>query len=349
MCSLRHHSSSKIIPLFGPPRSAAGRHARGRAFCRLMIAYAAMNISIADAAEYPARPIRFVVPFAAGGGPDVTARLLAIELSQQMGQQLVIDNRAGAGGSIGTEMIVRAAADGYTIGYGSISTLAINRSLIANLPYDSDKDLQKIVQTYSAPNLLAATLSLPVKSVRELIDYAKSNPGKLTFASNGNATSPHLSGELFKYMSGTQMVHVPYKAGQQVVSDMIGGQVHLTFNNIGLILPHVKAGRLRGLGVTSLKRLPAIPELPTISEAGVPGYEVTAWAGMVVPVGVPAAIVARLGREIDKALASPALKEKYAALGYDVVGGTSAQFDGFVKKEIVKWAEVIKISGAKIE
>ena len=302
----------------------------------------------AAAAEYPARPIRFVVPFAAGGGPDVTARLLATELSQRMGQQIVIDNRAGAGGSIGTEMIVRAAADGYTIGYGSISTLAINRSLIAKLPYDSDKDLHKIVQTYTAPNMLAAALSLPAKTVRELIEYAKSNPGKLTFGSNGNATSPHLSGELFKNMTGTQIVHVPYKAGQQVVTDMIGGQLDLTFNNVGLILPHVKAGRLRGLGVTSLKRISSMPEMPTVAET-VPGFEVTAWAGMVVPVGVPAGIVGRLGTEINKALASPALQEKYAALGYDAVGGIATQFDAFVKKEIVKWAEVIKRSGTKIE
>ena len=220
-------------------------------FGLLMIVCAVFTATVTTAAEYPIRPIRFVVPFAAGGGPDVTARLLATELSQRMGQQFVIDNRAGAGGSIGTEMIVRAAPDGYTIGYGSISTLAINRSLIAKLPYDSDKDLLKLMQTYSAPNMLAATLSLPVKTVKELIDYAKSNPGKLTFGSNGNATSPHLSGELFKFMTGTQLVHVPYKAGQQVVTDMIGGQLDLTFNNVGLILPHVKAGRLRGLGVTS--------------------------------------------------------------------------------------------------
>jgi tripartite-type tricarboxylate transporter receptor subunit TctC len=288
------------------------------------------------------------VPFAAGGGPDVTARLLATDMSQQMGRQFVIDNRAGAAGSIGTEMIVRAAPDGYTIGYGSISTLAINRSLLASLPYDPDKDLQKIVQTYSAPNLLGATLSLPVRSVPELIDYAKNNPGKLTFGSNGSGTSPHLSGELFKHMTGTQIVHVPYKAAQQVITDMIGGQVHLTFNNVGLILPHVKAGRIRGLGVTGLKRLPAAPELPTIAEA-VPGFEVTAWAGVVAPIGVPKAIVARLSAEINKALASPVLKEKYAALGYDLVGGTPGEFDAFARKEVAKWAEVIKRSGAKID
>ena len=314
----------------------------------LVVIGAAWPLTVAVAADYPTRPIRFIVPMAAGGGPDVTARLLAADLGQQMGQQIVIDNRAGAAGSIGSEMIARAAPDGYTIGYGSISTLAINRSLIARLPYDPDQDLQKIVQTYSAPNMLAVTLSLPVKTVPELIDYAKNNPGKLTFGSNGSGTSPHLTGELFKHMTGTQMVHVPYKAAQQLITDMIGGQMHLTFNNIGAVLPHVKAGRLRGLAVTSLKRLPAVPELPTVAET-VPGFEVTAWAGVVTPIGVPKAIVARLSAEIDKAMASPVLKEKYAALGYELMGGTPAQFDAFVRKEIAKWADVIKRSGAKLD
>ncbi len=299
-------------------------------------------------AAYPDRPIRFVLPFGPGGGPDVTARLLAQDLSQQMGQQVVVDNRPGAGGSIGTEVIVRAAPDGYTIGYGTVSSLAINRSLITRLPYDPDKGLQKIRQTYSAPNMLATTLSLPVKSVPELIDHAKKNPNKLAFSSGGSATSPHLSGELFKHMTGTQMLHVPFKTTAQAVTDMIGGQVHLTFNNVGLVLPHVKAGRIRGLGVTSLKRSPAMPDLPAVAES-VPGYEVLAWAGIVLPVGVPAPIIARLSTEIDKAMALPALKEKYAVLGYDVAGGTAAQFDNLVKAEIVKWAEVIKRSGAKME
>ncbi|HEV2009290.1 MAG TPA: tripartite tricarboxylate transporter substrate binding protein [Burkholderiales bacterium] len=309
---------------------------------------AAALSSCAAAAEYPARPIRFIVPFAAGSGPDVTARLLALDMTQQMGQQIVIDNRAGAAGSIGTEIIVRAAPDGYTIGYGSISTLAINRSMLSRLPYDPDKDLQKIVQTYSAPNMVAITLSLPVKSVQELIDYAKNNPGKLTFGSSGSGTSPHLSGELFKLMTGTQMVHVPYKTFEQTITDMIGGRLHLTFNNVGPMMPHVKAGRIRGLGVTGLKRLPAAPELPTIAET-VPGFEVTAWAGVVAPVGVPKAIVTRLSVEINKALTSPTLKEKYAALGYDLVGGTPEQFDAFAKKEVAKWAEAVKRSGAKID
>ena len=192
------------------------------------------------------------------------------------------------------------------------------------------------------------TLSLPVKSVAELIDYAKRNPGKLLFSSNGSGTTPHLSGELFKHMTGTQIVHVPYKAAQQAFTDMIAGQVHLTFNNIGALLPHVKAGRVRGLGVTSLKRSAAIPELPTVSET-VPGFEVTAWGGVVTPVGVPKAIIAKLNAEINKALAVPALREKFAAIGYELVGGTPEQFGAFARNEVVKWADVVKRSGAKID
>jgi len=317
------------------------------AFALLGVVWAALTMTTAIAAEYPARPIRFIVPYGAGSGPDMTARLFVADVSKQMGQQIVVDNRPGASGSIGTEMIVRAAPDGYTIGFGGISTFAINPSVLAKLPYDPDRDLLKVVQTYFNPGLLAVTLSLPIHSVTELIDYAKNNPGKLSFGSSGNGTSSHLSGELLKLMTGTQMVHVPYKTPEQGITDTIGGRLPLMFNNIGPMLPHVKEGRIRGLGVTSLKRSPAIPELPAIAEA-VPGFEVTVWGGVVVPVGVPKPIVARLNAEINKALVLPALKEKYAAIGYELVGGTPEQFDAFVKKEIAKWADVVKRSGAKL-
>ena len=298
------------------------------------------------AAEYPERPIRFIVPYGAGSGPDITARLFANELSKQLGQQIVFDNRPGAGGSIGTEMIVRAPADGYTIGFGGISVFAINPAVI-KLPYDPDKDLLKVVQTYFNPGMLAANLSLPVNSMKGLIDYAKNNPGKLSFGSSGNGTSSHLSGELLKIMTGTQMEHVPYKSPEQGITDTIGGRLPLMFNNIGPLLPHVKEGRLRGLGVTSLRRSPAIPELPAIAET-VPGFEVTVWGGVVVPAGVPKTIVAQLNAAINKVLAMPAMKQKYAAIGYELVGGTPAQFDTHVKKEIAKWANVVKRSGAKL-
>lgn len=313
----------------------------------VMAALAASLSSGAAAADYPVRPIRFIVPIAAGSGPDINARLLASELGKQMGQQVVVDNRPGASSVIGTEIIVRAAPDGYTIGYGNATVLAVIRNLVAKLPYDSDKDLQMVVQLGFTPNLLAVTLSLPVKSVQELIDYAKINPGKLSYGSPGNGTSQHLTAELFKRMTDTQMVHVPYKGVQQAITDVIGGQVQLVFANVSPILPHVKAGRVRGLGVSSLTRLPAIPDLPTISEASVPGFEVTTWSGIVVPAGVPKAIVARLNAEINKALAFPALTEKFAANGYEPVGGTSEQFTALVKKEVVKWAKVIKDANIK--
>jgi len=301
----------------------------------------------AIAAEYPARPLRFIVPYGAGSGPDITARLFVTELSKQMGQQIVVDNRPGASGSIGTEIIVRAAPDGYTIGFGGVSTFAINPNVLSKLPYDPDKDLVKVVQTYFNPGVLAVTLSLPVNSMKELIEYARNNPGKLSFGSSGNGTSSHLSGELLKLMTGTQMVHVPYKTPEQGITDTIGGRLPLMFNNIGPMLPHVKDGRMRGLGVTGLKRSPAIPELPAIAET-VPGFEVTVWGGVVVPAGVPKPIVARLNAAINKVLALPAVKEKYSAIGYELVGGTPEQFDAYVKSEITKWADVVKRSGAKL-
>ena len=219
-----------------------------------------------------------------------------------MGQQVVVDNRPGASSVIGTEMIVRAAPDGYTIGYGTSTSLATNRYMPAKLPYDPDKDLQMVAQLLVGYNVLVVTLSLPVKSVPELIDYAKNRPGKLSFGSSGNVSSGHLSGELFQLMTGTQIVHVPYKADQQAITDLIGGRVQIMFVNIAPILPHVRASRVRALGVTSLKRSPIIPELPTISEAGVPSFEINTFAGVVAPAGVPKAIIAKLNSEINKAM-----------------------------------------------
>ena len=314
----------------------------------LVVVWTILTMTTALAADYPARPIRFIVPYGAGSGPDVTARLFLAELGKQLEQQIVIDNRAGASGSIGTEMIVRAPPDGYTIGFGGISVFAINPNVLAKLPYDPDKDLVKVVQTYFNPGLLAVTLSLPIHSMTDLIDYAKKNPGKLSYGSSGNGTSSHLSGELLNLMAGTQLVHVPYKLVDQGVTDTIGGRLPLMFNNMGPMLPQVKAGRLRGLGVTSLKRSPAIPELPAIAET-VPDFEVIIWGGVVAPAGVPKPVVTRLNVAINKVLAAPALKEKYALIGYELVGGTPEQFDAFVKKEIAKWADVIKRSGAKFD
>lgn len=300
------------------------------------------------AAAYPTRPVRFIVPFGAGGGPDLTTRVLATALSAQLGQSFVIDNRAGAAGAIGTELIVRAVPDGYTIGLGSVSTLAINPALAEKLPYDPVADVQKVVVTYHAPNLLAVTPALPAKSVKELADLAKASPGKLSFGSNGSGTSGHLSGELFKYMTGTQMLHVPYKAAQQVITDLTANQIQVTFNNIGALLPHVKSGRLRGLAVTGLKRSPAAPDLPTVAET-IPRYEATVWSGVVTPRGVNRAIVEKLQVEINKALASSAVADKYMSMGYEPGGGTPQEFEIFAKNEAAKWGGVVKRSGAKAD
>ena len=302
-------------------------------------------------AEYPERPIRLIISSAAGGSPDVVTRILAAELVKQMGQQIVIDNRPGGAQTIGTDMVVHANPDGYTIGYANVVTLAINKSLLPKQQqsYDPDKDLVLVGQFLSTYNLLAVTNSLPVKSVKELIDYAWQNPGKLMNASGGNGTTGHLGGELFKIMTGTQIVHVPYKGSPQGISDLIGGQVQLMFDNLTSISPHVRSGKVRGIGVSSLKRSPIFPDIPTIAEAGVPGYETNAWGGIVVPVGTPQAIVTKLNNEINKALRTSTVKERYAAIEAEPVGGTPEQFAAFVKNETVKWADVVKKSGAKLD
>lgn len=300
-------------------------------------------------AAYPERPFRYVLPSAAGGGPDVASRVVMTELSKQTGQQVVVDNRPGASGILGTELIVRATPDGYTMGHGNINTMAINRSVLAKLPYDIDRDLQAVILMYNSPNLLAVTVSLPVKSVQELIDYAKKNPDKLIFASTGNGSSVHVGMELFKLMTATQMVHVPYKAAIVAITDLTAGRVQLMADNIQSIGSHVKAGRLRGLAVTSGRRVPAFGELPTVAEAGVAGFDVSAWAGAIVPAGVPKAVIARLNAEINKALAAPAVREKFPEMGLEIVGGTPEQYAAHIKSESAKWADVVKRSGAKVD
>lgn len=308
-----------------------------------------MAITAATHAAYPERPIRYVLGSAAGGGPDVAARIVMAELGRQMGQQVIVENRPGASGSIGLDIIAKSTPDAYTIGHGNIQTLAIARSVMPRLPYDIDKDLQPVVHMYGTPNLLACTVSLPVQSVKDLIAYAKSNPDKLLYASTGNGSSVHVGMELFKLLTGTQMVHVPYKAAVVAITDLTAGRVHLMADNINSIGPHVKAGRLRGLGVTSAKRVPAFAELPTIAEAGVPGFDVSAWAGVIVPRGVPRPLVARLNTEVNKALLAPAVADKLPDLGLIVAGGTPQQFAEHIKREAARWADVVKRSGAKMD
>jgi len=299
------------------------------------------------AAEYPERPIRYIVPSAAGGGADISARLLTSELSGELKQQFVIDNRPSSGGLIGMGLLVRSRPDGYTLGYANMAYLGINPSLVPNLPYDVDRDLELIGQFTSGQNLLATRRSLPVNSVQELVAYARSNPDKLSFASSGNGTTLHLSGELFKQLTGTRMVHVPYKAVQQAITELIAGQVDLIFDNQPSIGPHVLAGKVRALAVTGPTRSIAFPELPTMAEAGVPGYEITTWTAMIAPKGVPKAIVARLNSGIEKACT--VLEAKLNASGQTCATKSVDRFVQFVKQEQKKWGDIVRKSGARMD
>jgi tripartite-type tricarboxylate transporter receptor subunit TctC len=329
--------------------SLSNKQAVRRVYAVIGLSLLLAPVATGNAAAYPDRPIRYILPGAAGGGPDVAARIVMAEVGRQLGKQVVVDNRAGGSGTIGTEAIARATPDGYTIGHGNILTMAINRSVLPKLPYDLDRDLQPVVHMYGTPNLLAVTLSLPVKSVQELIDYAKKNPNALLFASTGNGSSVHVGMELFKLMTHTQMVHVPFKAATVAIADLTAGRVHLMADNINSIGPHVKAGRLRGLAVTSAKRVAAFSELPTIAEAGVPGFDVSAWAGVIAPAGVPRPLLVRLNAAVNAALAAPAVGEKLPELGLQIVGGTPEQFALHIRKETARWADVVKRSGAKVD
>jgi len=303
----------------------------------------------AQAPAYPTKPIRIVVPFPPGGATDILARDVAQKLSEAWGQQVIVDNRPGAGGNIGSELVAKAAPDGYTLEMGTVGTHAINASLYAKMPYDHIRDFVPVILVAGVPNVLVVNPSVPVNSVQELIAYAKANPGKLNFASSGSGTSIHLSGELFKVMAGVQMTHVPYKGSAPAVQDLIGGQVQLMFDNLPPSLPQIKAGKLRALAVTSATRAPALPDTPTIAEAGLPGFEASSWFGLLAPAGTPPAIVAKLNAEVAKWLATPEAREKLARQGANAAGGTPEDFAKHIAAETAKWAKVVKDSGAKVD
>jgi len=299
-------------------------------------------------AAYPEKPIRFILPSAAGGSVDVLMRVLAQQLSTQMGVAFVVENKPGGAFVPGTMDIVKAAPDGYTLGYGNIVSLAINRALLPKLPYDVEKDLTLISNCVQVFNMLAVNNDLPVRTVQELVAYAKKNPGKLSNGSSGNGTTGHLGGELFKFMTGTEIVHVPYKGSPQAINDLMAGNIQVMFDNVPSIGPHVKAGRVRGLGVSAPKRAAQFPDLPTIAEA-VPGYETNSWGGVIGPAKLPKEIVSRLTTEIRKALASPAVTERYRQLDTEPDGAGPEAFLELVRKETPKWADVVKKSGAKVD
>ena len=301
------------------------------------------------AADYPTKPIRIVVPFPPGGTTDILARAVAQKLSETWNQQVIVDNRPGAGGNIGADIVAKAAPDGYTLVMGTVGTHAINPNLYARMPYDHVKDFAPVILVAGVPNVLVVNPSLPVHSVKELIDYAKANPGKLNFASSGNGTSIHLSGELFKTMAGVQMTHVPYKGSAPALADLMGGQVQLMFDNLPSSLGLIKGGKLRAVAVTSSARAAALPDVPTIAESGLPGFEASSWFGVLAPAGTPHDIVAKLNAAIAAWLATPDAKEKLLAQGAIAAGGTPEDFAKHIDRETSKWAKVVKASGAHID
>jgi tripartite-type tricarboxylate transporter receptor subunit TctC len=300
----------------------------------------------AQAQAFPTKAITIIVPFSAGGTTDILARVLGQFISKDLGQPVIIDNRAGAGGNIGTQLVARAAPDGYTILMGTVGTHAINQSLYPKLAFDPIKDFAPLTRVALVPNLLVANPAQPFKTVKELMAYAKANPGKVTFGSSGSGTSIHLSGELFKQMAGVDIQHVAYKGSAPAVNDLLGNHIAIMFDNMPSAISHVKAGKLRPLAVTTAQRSPALPDVPTIAEAGVPGYEATSWFGLLAPAKTPAPVVAKLNASILKALADPDVKKKLLEQGAEPAGETPAQFAAFIASETVKWGKIVKQSGA---
>jgi tripartite-type tricarboxylate transporter receptor subunit TctC len=296
---------------------------------------------------YPSKPIRMVVPFPPGGPTDVVARLIANKLTERWGQQVVVDNRAGAGGTIGAEQVARAAPDGYTLVMGSTANMAVNVTLYPKLSYDPVKDFTPVNLAAVTPNLFVVHPNFPAKNVAEFIALARQRP--INYATGGTGTPSHLAGELFKTLSGIQMNHVPYKGSIPALTDIMGGQVDLMFDSMASALPFVKSGKLKALAQTGAKRVAAVPDLPTVAESGLPGYDVAGWFGLFAPAGTPRPIIAKLSAEISQVLALPDVKERYATLGAEPGVADPDQFGAFLRSEIVKWAKVIRDSGAKAE
>jgi len=300
-------------------------------------------------APFPTKPVRLVVPFPAGGTTDILARAAAQKLSETLGQQVIVDNRPGAGGNIGAELVAKAPADGYTLLMGTVGTHAINPSLYAKMPYDHVKDFAPVILVAGVPNVLVVNPDLPFKTVADVVAYAKANPGKLNFASSGSGTSIHLSGELFKVMAGVQMTHVPYKGSAPALTDVIGGQVQLMFDNLPSALPQIKGGKLRAVAVTSTTRAAALPDVPTVAESGLPGFESSSWFGILAPAGTPKDIIAKINTDVQKWLSTPEAKEKLLGQGAIAAGGSPDDFAKHIQAETAKWAKVVKESGAKVD
>ena len=313
-----------------------------------LFAAAVLLCASALAQPFPSKPMRIVVPFPPGGGTDVVARAVAPHMSELLGQPIVIENRAGAGGNIGTDYVAKSPADGYTLLVASAAT-AINTTLVRNVGWDLAKDFAPVVQLVLNQSLLVAHPSVPASSVKELIALAKAKPGQVTYASYGNGSSAHLIGELFKMMAGIDLLHVPYKGAAPAVNDLLGGQVNVMFSDVAAVLPHVKSGRLKALGIGSTRRFDGLPDVPTISEAGVPGFEGGGFLGLVAPAGTPAAAVSALNSAAVKTLAVPEVRARLVALATVPIGGSPDQFGEFMKGEIDKWAKVISKGNIKAD
>ena len=313
-----------------------------------LIAFAIGCTVNAAAADYPDHPIRLIVPQAAGSATDNAARLLGAVLTQELGQQIIIDNRPGGALTIGLDLLAKAPADGYTIGMGPIGALAITRHMVAKLPYDIERDFQPVCLVTRGHLLLAVSPDSPFHSVKELIAYAKANPGKLSNASS-NGSPGHVGGELFKTMTGTDIVHIPYRGGSLAIQDLIAGRVDIMFESLQSIAPIAHDGKVRALAVSGVTRSPAFPDLPTIAEAGVPGYAAPTWTGVIAPAGVPRPIIDKLNAAINKALASPAFLKKFESTGDEAGGGTPEEFAATIKADSAKWEDVVKRANVKLD
>ena len=300
----------------------------------------------AVAQPYPARPVRVLVGLAPGGGTDTYARLISGKLTDMTGQQFIVDNRPSAGGNVAGETVARSTPDGYTL-WVATPTSVINPHLFKDIRYDILKDFAPVVQLVNSQFVLSVRTSVPVNSVQELIAMAKAQPGKLSYASSGVGSSNHLAGELFKSMAGINLAHIPYKGAGPALNAVLAGEVGIIFSSSASVIGHAKAGRVRILGMTGVKRTPIAPDIPTIAEAGVPGYSVLGWYGLVAPAKTPKAVIEKLNAAVNKGL--PELRERYASLGADIAGGTAAEFGAFIKAEHEKWAKVVKIAGAKVD
>ena len=309
----------------------------------------ALCLPVAQAQDYPNKPVKLVIPFPQAGTVDPVTRMLAEALTRALGQQVVVENKPGANGNIGTAEVTRAVPDGYTLVASSSGTLATNPALYKSMPFNPQKDLLPVALYASVPNILVVNPAMPVTSLTEFTSYVKGNPGKLNFGSSGNGSSMHLAGELYRKMSGAQMTHIPYLQVGQATTDLISGQLQLMFQLVPGIAQHARAGSVRPIAVLSPKRLANLPNVPTSAEAGMPGLESSAWFGVLAPVGTPRAIIERLNRDINAVLKDPGLHKRYADLGVEALGGTPEEFTRYLEQETVKWADVVRFSGAKID